>query len=81
MESTAHPSNWEDARKGASNIVCLTKLVRLLQLTDVHSSKNKPKRIQSKTYAEERYKISICCWNVRTLLGLASSKHPERAIR
>ena len=76
--STAHPVNWEDAKKGASNIVCLTKLVRLLRLTAVHWSRNKPNRIQSKTYAKERYKINICCWNVRTLLDLPSSKRPER---
>lgn len=77
-ESTAHPVNWEDARKGPSNIVCLTKLVRLLWLTTFHVSRNNPNRIQSKRYAKERYKINICCWNVRTLLDLPSSKCPEQ---
>ena len=76
-ESNAHLVNSEDARKGAWNSICLTKLVRLLRLTAVHSSRNKPNRIQSKTYAKERYKINICCWNIRNLLGLASSKRRE----
>ena len=75
-ENNAHPFNWEDARKGSLNSICLTKLVRLLRLTAVHSSRNKPNRIQSKMYAKERYKANICCWDVRTLLDVAS-KRPE----
>lgn len=78
MESTAHPVSWEDARKGALNIVCLTKLVRLLQLAAVHWTRNKSNRIQSKTYGKERYKINIYCWNVRALFDLPSPKRPER---
>ena len=62
----------------AHQTLCLTKLVRLLRPTAVHSSRSKPNRILSKTYAKERYKINMCCWNARTLLDLPSSKHPER---
>lgn len=29
-------------------------------------------------YAKQRYKLNLCCWNVRTLLDLKSSAHPER---
>ena len=77
-ESTAHPDTWEDARKGVLKIVCQTKLIRLRQLTAVHSSRNKQRKNQSKTYAKERYKINMCCWNVRTLLDLAPSNRSER---
>ena len=75
--NTAHLDTWEDARKGALNIVCHSKLVSFLRLTAVQSSRSKQQE-NGKTHAKERYKLNVCCWNVRTLLELSSSNRPER---
>ena len=75
--NTAHPDTWENARKGALNIVCHRKLVSLLRLMAVQASRNK-QQMKGKTHAKLRYKLNVCCWNVRTLLDLNSSNRSER---
>ena len=77
--STAHSDSWEDARKAVHQTLhVIFKLVRLLRLTAVHPIRNKRKGINNKRYPKERISLSICCWNVRTLLDREASSQPER---
>ena len=77
-DSTVHLSYVGRCLKRCIKHCCQLKAGQHLQLTAVHSRRNKNMKMNNKTYAKMRYKVNIACWNVRTLLDINMSRRPER---
>ena len=53
------------------------KLVSFLRLAVVHLCRRNTSKLKSINYVSQ-YKVSVCCWNVRTLLDRNEVSRPER---